>query len=388
MALVAAVAAGTVLAACSSSTASSTGTGIPPGPIKLGALLTLSGPDAPIGMAQQALNQVLVSNLNATGGIDGHIVDLITLDDEGNPASAVSQAQVLVVDHVAGVIYAGTAATVNQTVPVFMKHHIPVVMVDPSDQWADGTKYPYFFDNYPLDKPTMSYMVSFAKAKGITELGVIGDGSSDYQQLDADLVPAAKAQGLPIVSSVTYSPTAASVVTQVLELKDAGANGIALLADAGLGTVYDALRHVGWSPTIVTTSAAAIVGYPSLGNLASHAYDTCPVALNSGQQPPAYLAGIMQTVESDIGETPSADSAPLSNDDFLILDEAITRAHSLSGSAIRNEIQAMTGVSFTSPPLYRYTFTATDHDGWTAADMHMCVLTGFGPYDLGVIATP
>jgi branched-chain amino acid transport system substrate-binding protein len=376
-----------MLAACGSGPSSTT-SGIPKGPIKIGALLGLSGPFASIGVAQQALNGALVNNLNSQGGIDGHRVTLVTLNDQGDPAVAVAQAQQLVQDHVAGVIYAGTSATVNQTVPVLEKARIPIVMLDPLDQWSNGTKYPYFFDNYPLNKPTMSYMVTFAKDKGVTKLGVIGDGTSFFQQLDADLVPAAEAQHLPITATVSYSPTAVDVTTQVRELQASGANGIALLAEAGLGSVYNAMREIGWTtPTILTTAAATIVGYTSLGSLASNAYANCTVALKAGQQPDPSLAHIMQVVEAKIGVTPFATAAPIYNDDFLILKDAITKANSLSGPAIKNQIEHMTDVSFTSPQ-FRYTFTPTDHDGWPKSEIYMCRLTAFGPYDLPIIANP
>jgi branched-chain amino acid transport system substrate-binding protein len=135
---------------------------IPTGDIKIGALVTLNGPLAAIGTGQKVNDQALVTSLNQAGGIAGHQVQLILLNDQGDPATAVSAAQQLVSDHVAGVVYAGTSATVTQTVPVFMKSKVPVVMLDPLDQWADGSKYPYFFDNYPLNQPTTDKMATFA----------------------------------------------------------------------------------------------------------------------------------------------------------------------------------------------------------------------------------
>jgi ABC-type branched-subunit amino acid transport system substrate-binding protein len=284
-------------------------------------------------------------------------------------------------------VYTGTAATDLQSTPVFMKAKIPVVMLAPSDRWDNGKAWPYFFDNYPLNKPTMAYMARFAKRIGITKIGIIDDSSTFASTLEKDFYPAAAAAGLPITKRVSYSPTAVDVTTQVRELEASGANGVALLAEGGLGHVYDAMREVGWTPPIVTTAAAGIVGYSSLGSLAAHAYDNCSVALEPGQQPDPGLAQIMHVVEAKIGVNPFAATSLITNDDFLILKRAIEQTHTLEGTAIAHAIEQFRNVSFTSPN-YRYTFTPTHHDGWPNSEIHMCSLAHFGPGDLPIIANP
>jgi len=381
-----------VLAACSSSPSSkpkSTPTtrppAIPAGPIKLGALFTLSGPFAPIGTSLQTIDQVLIGRLNASGGIAGHQVQLVSYNDQGDPTVAVQKAEELVADGVAAVIYAGTAATDQQTVPVFMKAKIPVVMLAPSDRWANGAEWPYFFDTYPLNGPTMTKLVAFAKARGVTKLGVVSDGSTFASTLDSVLVPDAKSAGLDIVKTVTISPTAVDVNTQMSELKAAGADGIALLAEGGLGTVYQSLRSIGWSPLIVTTAAAYVVGYSALGSLASTTFSNCGVALAKGQSLSPSLTSVMQAVTAKTGVQPNDTSAIYDNDGLLILKYAIEKADSLSGPAIAKAIEGIHDMSFTSP-LFSYSFSASDHAGWPASQVHVCYMAPLGPYGIPYIA--
>lgn len=382
-----------VLAACGSSPSSkpqpsavSHAPAIPAGPIKLGALFTLSGPFAPIGTALQTIDQVLIGRLNAAGGIAGHQVTLVSYNDQGNPTIAVQKAEELVSDGVSAVIYAGTAATDQQTVPVFMKAKIPVVMLAPSDRWANGAKWPYFFDVYPLNGPTMTKLVAFAKAKGVTKLGVVSDGSTFASTLASVLVPDAKAAGLPIVKAVTISPTAVDVNTQMTQLKSAGVNGIALLAEAGLGTVYDSLRSIGWTPPIVTTAAAYVVGYSALGPLATTTFSNCGVALRHGQALNSSLTSVMKAVTAKTGVQPNDTSAIYDNDGLLILKYAIQKAKSLSGPAIAQAIESIHDQSFTSP-LFAYSFSASNHGGWPAAQVHVCDMAPLGPYGIPYIAS-
>lgn len=371
-------------ASCSGSSAS--GGSIPAGPISLGALLSLSGPNGAAGLAQEVMLQVLATNLNAAGGIAGHPVDLVTLNDEGTPTVAVQQANVLVHEHVTAVVFAGTPATLGQTVPVFAKHQIPVVMPDPEDQWADGSRFPYFFDTSPLDKQMADATAHFAKAKGLHTLAVIGDGSAVSSQFAADLSPATRSQGLSVAGTQTFVPSDTSVVAQVRQLESSGADGLVVSAQSGLGTVYSALRQLRWSPTILATPAADVVDYHSLGALAPDAYAVCSVALSTGEQPPATVTDVLQSVEAHVGSTPLALSALSYSDGLQLLDKAITEARSTSGPAIKAQLEQLTAVYTTAP--YTYTFTKTDHAGWASKNVRECLLSGFGAYGLPVVATP
>lgn len=84
-----------VLAACGSSGSGGSGSssGIASGPIKIGVIVPLSGPLATIGQAELDGVKVAVQLQNAKGGIDGHKLDLISGDDQGTPATAVSVMQ-------------------------------------------------------------------------------------------------------------------------------------------------------------------------------------------------------------------------------------------------------------------------------------------------------
>ncbi|HZR14961.1 MAG TPA: ABC transporter substrate-binding protein [Acidimicrobiia bacterium] len=379
-----------VFSACGSSggksSSSSKSSGIPAGDIKIGALLTLNGPLAAIGTSQKVNDAALVDALNATGGIAGHPVKLIALNDQGDPATAVAAAQQLVSDHVAGVIYAGTSATVTQTVPVFMKSKVPVVMLDPLDQWDDGAKYPYFFDNYPLNQGTTDKMAQFAATTlKATKVGVLTDGSTFGDTLLSDLKKSVGKEGVHITDTETYQPTSPDVTTQVRKLQSSGADALVLFAAAGMGHVYDAMRTVGWKPPIITTAASFFDGYTSLGDLGPTAYSNCAVALQQGEQPDTGMADVLKVVTAKTGVNPSVGQVVLTADDFKILKSAIEQTNSLDPDKIKHAIEGYKDKSFTTPTI-RYTWSATHHGGWPNSQMRMCKMTPLGPYDLPYIA--
>lgn len=98
-ALVAACSSGGGKSATSTSAAASSAaasTSAPPGPpIKIGAIMPLSGTLATIGQAEFNGIKTAVALSNAKGGINGHPIDLQSADDQGTPAAAVAAMQSL-----------------------------------------------------------------------------------------------------------------------------------------------------------------------------------------------------------------------------------------------------------------------------------------------------
>jgi len=98
------IATAAVLAACSSSGSSSstTSTGSSKSPILIGASLSLTGDFSSDGQAFQRGYQLWASDVNSHGGLLGHPVKLVILNDGSSPTTVVSNYQKLItVNHVA-----------------------------------------------------------------------------------------------------------------------------------------------------------------------------------------------------------------------------------------------------------------------------------------------
>lgn len=74
----------------SSSSAESSQSAASQAPIKIGLLVTLSGPLGASGPATVAGAQVAINQANAAGGVHGHKLELVTADDGGSPTQAVA----------------------------------------------------------------------------------------------------------------------------------------------------------------------------------------------------------------------------------------------------------------------------------------------------------
>jgi len=65
-------------------------------PIKVGAILAVTGPAAFLGAPEEKTLQMLVDEINANGGINGHMLELIVKDSQASPEKAVSFAKQLI----------------------------------------------------------------------------------------------------------------------------------------------------------------------------------------------------------------------------------------------------------------------------------------------------
>src|SRR3954462_7256209 len=67
-------------------------------PIRIGTIVPLSGPDAPIGTAMRDAMTLAVDQANQRGGIHGRKIELVVLDDSFDHDKAVAAAKKLTDD--------------------------------------------------------------------------------------------------------------------------------------------------------------------------------------------------------------------------------------------------------------------------------------------------
>jgi ABC-type branched-subunit amino acid transport system substrate-binding protein len=128
-----AVASGLVVAACgssSSSDSSASASAAPTGPIKVGHIVNLTGPEAMVGQGQA---KALEAAFKTIGPINGRTVEVITEDAQGEAASAVDAARKLVEnDHVVA-IFGPTEIGQKAAVGNYIKSvSIPEIIYNPS----------------------------------------------------------------------------------------------------------------------------------------------------------------------------------------------------------------------------------------------------------------
>ncbi|MDP3167423.1 MAG: ABC transporter substrate-binding protein, partial [Hydrogenophaga sp.] len=70
-------------------------TGVSPTSVVLGQTLALTGPGSSLARYFHQGAKLYFDNVNAAGGINGRKIELVTLDDQGNPATTVANTKKL-----------------------------------------------------------------------------------------------------------------------------------------------------------------------------------------------------------------------------------------------------------------------------------------------------
>jgi branched-chain amino acid transport system substrate-binding protein len=372
----------------SASSSGGSGSGIPAGPIKIGMIAELSGAESALGNYQLATQKAMASYINDHGGIAGHQVQLVSENNQSDAAIAATGANKLVKDGVVASVYSGLGSSgKDQVLAVWQKAKLPDIDPEPLGKYDDGTKFPYYFSDNPIDPNAMVAEAAFAKSHSFDDIGQLGDGTPFAASLEQNFSTQAKAVGLTITKTVDYPTTATTMTTQLSQLKEAGAKTLGLWCEIGCGEVYDSLRQIGWSPNILTTEVLYYAGYTSVKELGAKTFADCPISVAAGAQPNATLADIITTVAKQLGGQNVTDQGiPLNADSWLILKAAIEKANSTDGPAIKAAIESITDQSFSDPDV-KYTFSAAHHAGFDAADPKSITMCGFGalgPLDLPI----
>jgi len=97
-------------------------------PLKIGAVIDITGPASSLGEPEKLTLEMLVADLNAKGGVNGRKIELIIYDNEGDEAKSLIKAKKLITeDKVLAMIGTSQSGTTLAIVPTVMEAQIPLV---------------------------------------------------------------------------------------------------------------------------------------------------------------------------------------------------------------------------------------------------------------------
>jgi ABC-type branched-subunit amino acid transport system substrate-binding protein len=384
-------------------TSAATGAGaqfppIPPGPIRFGVSVPLSGATAAYGLGYKAAYGVTLSSFNQLhpDGIDGHPIQFDILDDGSDVTKAVNVANQFVANKDAAVVViTANPLAAPQQLAVLNKAKVVVLAGQTDDEYTDSKKWPYTFGNAGSSAQYGEKAAAWiAKHSEIKKIAVLSDGTQTDEEIVADILNPLKsgAPGDQLVKTVQVSPGAVDVTTPIAQLKGANPDLLIVALGFGFGPVWQAMQAANFSPQIMTTGPGAFYdGYNAMGPLAAKAvvpYVDCvrpnhpPFEKTLTDMLSAYRA-VPGVVTINLMAEPSYDSAPME-----ILKSAIEKYHSVDPDAIKQAIEGMGPRTIFG--VLQYNYTPTNHFGMTGDfGPNICNMSGFvdGNYVLPTLAS-
>jgi branched-chain amino acid transport system substrate-binding protein len=193
---------------------------------------------------------------NANGGIDGHPVQIIIMDDQGNPAVGLADTHKLIDgDHVISATCIGIGCIFNLG-PYAAQKGIPLIGPGYTALWGTTFGHPNVYEVDSNYIGEVGVLFQFAKETGATKAGVVSDIQTGGPTTSKLYGQAAKDEGLAFGSGVTISDSAPNYVAPCLALKNAGVDTIAnTLGAATSKSFMDQCYTQGYRPVITGQQA-------------------------------------------------------------------------------------------------------------------------------------
>jgi branched-chain amino acid transport system substrate-binding protein len=206
-------------------------------------------------------------HVNERGGVNGRTIEYRVLDDGGDPALALEDAQRLVQQDRVFALFATAGTSTNLAIRDFLnRSRVPQLFVGSgAARWGtDAQRYPWtigYAPGFRLEGTVLGRQV--AKTRPGAKIAVLYADDEDGRELLAGL-----RRGLGTragqIAPAGYDPAAADVAAQVAELRATKADTLVLLAFGrfATGALAEASR-VGWRPQVYAhAGASASVALP------------------------------------------------------------------------------------------------------------------------------
>jgi len=217
---------GLLVAACGgSTTTTSPGGSSSSGPLKLGFMGALTGPDAQLGINIYNGAELAVKQHNAKSGVTQ--VQLVKFDTQGDPAQATSLAPKAISSGVVGIIgpaFSGESKTAD---PIFEQAKIPNISPSATNPGLSQNGWKYFHRVLANDDAQGPGIADFlSKQAGAKNIAVIDDASAYGKGLADVVAKTLTSGGVKIANRQAIDPKANDYASTVNAIKAANADAV------------------------------------------------------------------------------------------------------------------------------------------------------------------
>ena len=283
-------------------------------------------------------------------------------------------------DEVVAIIGGTTTGTTMSNLAVAEDAEIPFISLAGAIDIIDPVK-PFTFKTPHTDRMACQKIFKDMQKAGITKIDMISGTDGFGAPMQAQCKAVAPDYAIEILTDEIYDPKDADMTAQLTRVK--GTEGVQAILNSGFGR----------GPSIVTRNvkqmALDLPFYQSHGVASDGFIELAGADAAEGVRLPGTALLVADLLAADDPQKPVVDAykamfeektgTPVgtfggyAHDAFLIMTDAITRAGSVEPAAIRDAIEATSGLVGTTGV---YTFTAEDHLGLDLSAFRMLEIQG------------
>ena len=343
--------------------------------IKIGAVLSVTGPASFLGDPEKKTLEIYVDEINAKGGVNGQKLQLIVYDDAGNAENARTFATRLVEeDKIVAMVGGSTTGSTLAMIPVFEDANIPFIslagaiqIIEPVRKWVFKTPH--------TDKMACEKIFADLKHRNLTTIALISGTDAFGKSMRDQCVAVAPKLGITIATEESYGPRDSDMTPQLTNIKNKA--GVQAVVNPGFGQgpaiVTRNYKQLGITLPLYQSHGVASKQFIELAGPAAEGVRLPAAALliadklpNNDPQKPVvvnyshkYQEKTKQAVSTFGGHA---------YDGLMILVDAMKRAKSADKAKVRDEIEKTKGYIGTGGIV---NMSPTDHMGLNLSAFHM-----------------
>lgn len=349
-------------------------------PIRIGSVLSVTGPAAFLGDPELKTLQLYVEELNKKGGVLGRQLELVHYDDGSDANKANSFTKRLIEDDKVDVIIGGTTTGATMSmVPLVTKAEVAfislagaVTVIEPVKKWVFKTPH--------TDRMAAEKVFEDMKKRGLSKVALLSETSGFGQSGKKETEAVAGKYGITLVANETYGPKDTDMSPQLTKIKNT----------AGVQAVF--VFGLGQGPAIVTKNykqlAINLPLYQSHG-VASDEFLKLTGAAAEGVRLPSPAQLIPDQLPANDPQAPVVASyektykarykedvstfGGYAYDALMLTVDAIKRANGTDRAKVRDALEATKGFVATSGT---FNMSATDHMGLNLSAFRMLEVKG------------
>ncbi len=342
-------------------------------PIKVGAILAVTGPASNLGAPEARTLEMLVEQQNAKGGVGGRPLQLLLRDSGGSPEKAVSFAKQLIdEEQVVAIIGPSTSgetmaikAIAEQGQTILLSCAAAEVIVNPLARWV--------FKVAPKDADAVDLIFARMKAAGTTRIGLLSSNTGFGKAGKDQVEKRAGAAGIQVLVSEVYDKAATDLTAEVTKLKAAGVQAVLNWSiEPAQSIVLKNVKQVGLEVPVYQSHGFANVQYAKAAGAAAEGvvFPASRIvvadALPDAHPQKKVVLAYKQAYEARFKEDVSTFGGH-GYDAFTVLVKALGEGGG-DREKVRAAIEATRGLVGTAGV---FNFSATDHNGLDAAAFEM-----------------
>jgi branched-chain amino acid transport system substrate-binding protein len=193
--------------------------------IKIGCVFSITGRASFLGEPESKTAKMIAEEVNANGGINGRMIELIIEDSQGDETRAVNAVKGLIRKNVIAIIGPSTSGSTMAVKDICNQRQVPLISCAASEKITSPvTK--WVFKTPHKDSHAVQRIYEYMIAHGWKRIGIItgttGFGAAGRTQLKDK----AKDYGISIVADETYGPGDKEMTAQMTKIKAAGVDAI------------------------------------------------------------------------------------------------------------------------------------------------------------------